>query len=80
MDYLVKFTRKSEQVETLSYKRRAIIGEDVELTEELKHKVDAMSLEDDKRASPKKTRKKATMKHEKKKRSQVDTSTHEGRQ
>ncbi|KAA0057278.1 hypothetical protein E5676_scaffold279G00020 [Cucumis melo var. makuwa] len=32
------FTRKSEQVETLSYKRRAIIGEDVELTEELKHK------------------------------------------
>ncbi|KAA0057357.1 hypothetical protein E5676_scaffold216G00140 [Cucumis melo var. makuwa] len=39
-----------------------------------------MSLDDDKRASPKKTRKKVAIKHEKRKRSQVEASTLEGSQ
>ena len=80
LDYLLKFKSISEQVETLSCKQTTIRGEDVELAEELKLEVEAMSLDNDKRASPKKTRKKAAIKHEKRKRSQVDASTPEGSQ
>ncbi|KAE8647063.1 hypothetical protein Csa_022922, partial [Cucumis sativus] len=57
---------------------RAIRGEDVELVEEFKREWEAMSPEDDKRASPKKTGKKAAIKHEKRKKSKVDTSRPEG--